>query len=87
MEPVRKFANAMRAVRGKLAQAGKLHYTYQQEAWILDAADVYCGAVLALEAAIAAGATKFIGFRGVPKLSLADYVSSPSFLSLRARYL
>ena len=82
MEPVRKFANAMRAVRGKLAQAGKLHYTYQQEAWILDAADVYCGAVLALEAAIALAQPNSSAFEAFQNF-LADYVSSPSFLSLR----
>ena len=38
---VMKFANAMRLMREHLAQAGKLHYKYQKEAWLLDAVGLY----------------------------------------------
>jgi DNA mismatch repair ATPase MutS len=39
------FADAMRSMRRKLAQAAKLHYRYQKERWFLHAAEVYCAAV------------------------------------------
>src|ERR1700733_7271612 len=39
------FANAMRSVREHLGQAGKMHYKYQKEAWLLDAVELYCRGV------------------------------------------
>jgi len=39
------FARGMRAVRDHLAQARKLHHPLQQQAWHLDAADLYCQAL------------------------------------------
>lgn len=47
------FADAMRAVRAQQAQAGKLHYRYQIERWLLDATAAYCAAVRALVGAVA----------------------------------
>jgi DNA mismatch repair protein MutS len=46
-ERIQSFAQKMRAVRKHLAQADKLHYTYQQERWFLDAVAGYCNAVTA----------------------------------------
>jgi DNA mismatch repair protein MutS len=45
---VARFAVSMRSVRERLTQAGKLHYRYQKEAWLLDAADLYCQCVRSL---------------------------------------
>lgn len=45
---VARFAVSMRSVRERLTQAGKLHYKYQKEAWLLDAADLYCQCVRSL---------------------------------------
>jgi DNA mismatch repair protein MutS len=42
---VTEFANTMRSVREHLDQAGKLHYKYQKEAWLLDAVELYCRGV------------------------------------------
>ena len=36
-DAVTRFADTMRSVREHLTQAGKLHYKYQKEAWLLDA--------------------------------------------------
>ena len=48
-ELVLEFAGRMRRVRGNLAQADKLRYRLQQQRWFLDAVDVYCGALTALD--------------------------------------
>ena len=45
---IRSFAEKMRAMRGHLAQADKLHYQYQKLRWFLEAADIYCDAVSCL---------------------------------------
>lgn len=42
-EPVKSFANKMRSIRDHLAQADKLHFKYQKEAWILDAMEIKAG--------------------------------------------
>ena len=39
------FANNIRSVRERLAQAATLHYRRQKEIWLLDAIDLYCHAV------------------------------------------
>ena len=42
------FAQKMRAMRDHLTQADKLHYKYQKQCWFLEAADIYCSAVICL---------------------------------------
>src|SRR5271155_1761872 len=42
---VNSFALAMRSVREHLAQAAKLYYAHQKQAWHLDAVEIYCEAV------------------------------------------
>lgn len=46
--PVTRFAGAMDRVRERLELVGKLHHRLQKQAWLLDAAEVYCAAVRAL---------------------------------------
>jgi hypothetical protein len=86
-EPVlaalRAFADAMRGVRATLAQAAKLYYKYQKEAWLLDAAAAYCDAVQALEAGLAsadAHSDAFVSF----KRFLSNHVASGPFRALLA---
>ncbi len=80
---VRQFAERMRSVRDDLAQARKLRYRYQQEAWFLSAARSYCAAVSGLAAALAQadlasrGMTAFRDF-------LAEYAASAGFTGLAA---
>lgn len=47
-DAVTRFANTMRSVREHLSQAGKLHYKFQKEAWLLDAVELYCRGVESL---------------------------------------
>ncbi len=80
---VTTFAEDMRAVRAHLAQAGKLHYRLQQQAWHLDAVDIYCGAVLDLSRSLGNVAPRSRGFLGFREY-LAGYVASTRFTSLAA---
>jgi DNA mismatch repair protein MutS len=47
-DAVNEFAVGMRAVREHVAQAGKLYYKYQKQAWSLDGIELYCKAVAQL---------------------------------------
>jgi DNA mismatch repair protein MutS len=44
-ESVMRFAETLRRMREHLAEAGKLHYPLQKQAWFLDAVEIYCQAV------------------------------------------
>lgn len=82
-EYLQTFAQKMRAMREHLAQAGKLHYTYQRERWFLDAVEIYCDAVLDLARQITQvdiQSRGFVAFRDY----LADYAGSGPFTSLLA---
>jgi hypothetical protein len=75
------FAERMRAVRDRLAQARKLRYRYQKESWFLGAARGYCAAVRALADALGGAelaSRGLIAFRDY----LAGYAASPEFASL-----
>jgi DNA mismatch repair protein MutS len=80
---VRQFAERMRAVRDDLAQARKLRYRYQREAWVLSAARGYCtavgelAAVLAQAGLVSRGLTAFRDF-------LSGYAASAGFTGLAA---
>jgi DNA mismatch repair protein MutS len=81
LEPVRRFAAAMREMREHLAQVRKLHYQLQRQAWFLDAAGVYCDAVRGLAQELAACQLTSRGFRRLGEF-LAQYASSDRFSSL-----
>ena len=80
---VAEFTRRMREMREHLALSGKLRTRYQKERWFLDAAGVYCRAVVALADALAAielGSRGFTAFRQY----LADFTQSAAFTGLAA---
>jgi DNA mismatch repair protein MutS len=80
-EAVVEFAAAMKSVRERLALAGKLHYKYQKEAWLLDAAHLYCQGVKRLLAELGAASPRSPGFLGFLAF-LDEYVGSSAFEEL-----
>jgi len=84
LEPVSRFAEAMRRMRQHLEQAHKLHYRLQKEAWFLDAVEIYCQAVRGLAEELASGEVTSRGFHGFRRY-LAGYVDSEPFTSLTAQ--
>lgn len=80
---VSAFAQRMRDMRARLAQAAKLRYRYQQDSWFVDAVDTYCDAVGSLACDLAAAEVRSPGlnaFRGF----LSSYVESAAFTALVA---
>jgi DNA mismatch repair protein MutS len=80
-DAVARFAAAMRSVREHLSQAGKLHYKYQKEAWLLDAVDLYCQGVERLRSDLHGTAPFSPGLLGFFSY-LDGYVGSPAFQNL-----
>ncbi len=78
---VTEFAITMRAVREHLVQAGKLHYKYQKEAWLLDAVELYCRGVERLLSQFRAATPSSPGLVGFFTF-LDDYVASSGFQQL-----
>jgi len=80
---ITSFAQAMRDMRGSLAQADELHYPYQRESWFVDTVERYCDAV----AALARGLAELdLGSRGLDRFRdyIGTYVESPAFRALVA---
>ena len=75
------FANAMRSVREHLAQAGKMHYKYQKEAWLLDAVELYCQGVENLLSELREAVPSSPGLLGFFTF-LDGYVASATFQQL-----
>ena len=67
--PINDFASSMRLVRDHVAQAGKLYYKHQKQAWSLDAIELYCKAVAAIAFPIARLAAPIGRPHGFPRLS------------------
>jgi DNA mismatch repair protein MutS len=82
-EHVTSFARKMRTMRGHLAQAEKLYYRYQKQAWFLDAVDIYCDAVHCLVHDLSAAAPKSRGLLGFHRY-LMSYAGREEFNSLMA---
>jgi DNA mismatch repair protein MutS len=80
-EHISSFGKKMRAMRGHLAQADKLHYKYQKERWFLEAADLYCDAVNCLNHDLTLADLRSRGFL-VFREYLATYTKSDDFASL-----
>ena len=68
-DAVTRFADTMRSVREHLTQAGKLHYKYQKEAWLLDAVTLYCKCVEHLLSDLPRGAALLAGACRLLRLS------------------
>jgi DNA mismatch repair protein MutS len=83
LESVNRFAETMQRMREHLVQVQKLHYRLQKQAWFLDAAEIYCGAVRALAEELA---VRDVTSRGFHRLRhyLAEYAASERFASLAA---
>jgi DNA mismatch repair protein MutS len=83
LQPVDVFAQTMRIVRRRLAQAEKLYYRRQKERWFLDAVDIYCQAITSLADELEGQELASRGLRGFREY-LADYRRSIGFTSLVA---
>jgi DNA mismatch repair protein MutS len=83
LEHLRSFAQKMRAMRERLAQADKLHYAYQKEGWFVDAVEIYCDAVTCLQHDLS---LVDVRSRGIVALRdyATDYASSDRFTALLA---
>ena len=80
-EEVTRFAQQMSEVRGHLRQLGEIRYRYQREAWLLDAAAIYCDAVQSLAGQLASApvnARALLAFREY----LSRYAASEAFTAL-----
>lgn len=75
------FAEAMQAVRARQKQAADLHYRYQREWWLLQAAAEYCDAIRTLAGTLARlpltaeGLTRFRAY-------LRSYTAAPEFVAM-----
>lgn len=78
---VRSFAEQMHRVRALLASATKLHERHFEQGWLLDAAEIYCGAVKALLDGLEGLRLASSGLKGFRDY-LADYVPSECFRAL-----
>jgi DNA mismatch repair protein MutS len=84
LESVTRFAETMRRMREHLAQAEKLHYPQQKQAWFLDAVEIYCQAVCSLAEEIGGLDVTSGGFQGLRDY-LAGYAAAERFTSLAAQ--
>jgi DNA mismatch repair protein MutS len=75
------FAAGMRTARGLLRQ--QLHYRYQRETWLFEAAEGYARCIAELQAALAPLDLRSDGLRGVRDF-LSGYVEAGGFRSLVA---
>ena len=83
LESVTRFAKTMRRMREHLAEAEKLHYPLQKQAWFLDAVEIYCEAVCSLAEELGGLDVASRGFQGLRDY-LAGYAASGRFTSLAA---
>jgi DNA mismatch repair protein MutS len=81
LHAVGRFGEKMREMREHLAQAGKLHYQLQKQAWFLDAAGLYCEAVRRLARDLGGSELSSRGFRQLSDY-LGGYAGSQAFTSL-----
>ena len=81
---INAFAQQMRSMRERLAQADKLYYKSQKESWFLDAVEVYVDAVMGLRQGLTRADARSRGFLAFREY-LSSYVESPEFTSLGAQ--
>ena len=84
LESVTRFAETMRRMREHLAQAEKLHYRLQKQAWFLDAVEIFCQAVCSLAEELGGLDVTSGGFQGLRDY-LAGYAACEGFTSLAAQ--
>jgi DNA mismatch repair ATPase MutS len=83
LESVNGFAEQMQRMRQHLKQAQDLHYQLQQQAWFLDATEIYCQVVRVLTEELAGCDVTSRGF-DLFRRYLAGYAGSERFTSLAA---
>jgi DNA mismatch repair protein MutS len=83
LEAIRAFAQEMRRMREHLAQADKLRYALQKQAWFVDAVEIYCDAVRSLVDELTRLDLNSRGLHGLREY-VAAYTASERFSSLRA---
>ena len=83
LESVTRFAETTQRMREHLAEAKKLHYPLQKQAWFLDAVEIYCEAVCSLAGELGGLDVASRGFQGLRDY-LARYAASGRFTSLAA---
>jgi DNA mismatch repair protein MutS len=77
----RRFSGSMAEVRAHLRQLPKMHYRYQRQGWLLDAAAIYADAVRSLAGCLSMaqlGSHAMLDFREY----VASYVASDGFTAL-----
>ena len=67
-ERVNSFAKKMREMRDHLARVQKLHYKEQQQAWFLDAVEIYCEAITSLRGRVSPTRVEVARIRRLPRL-------------------
>ncbi len=83
-EHIKSFAQKLRAVREHLAQAEKLYYKHQKEAWFLDIVEIYCDTINCLVHDLSLVEVKSRGFQAFREY-LTKYAESGRFTSLLAQ--
>ena len=81
LREIQRFADRMAEVRAHLKQLAAMHYRYQREGWLLDAAAIYCEAVRSLAAYLPSARVSshaLLAFRDY----LTRYVASAEFTTL-----
>lgn len=79
--PLEAFAQKLRLMTGRLAQAQKLYHQHQKELWFLDAVGIYCEAVTACTRELSAVALRSRGLHAWRDY-LTAYADSPNFKAL-----
>ena len=83
LKSVTRFAETLQRMREHLAQAEKIYYPLQKQAWFLDAVEIYCEAVRSLAGEFGGLDVASRGFQGLRDY-LAGYAASGRFTSLAA---
>lgn len=78
---VSSFAEQQSLMRAHLAQADKLYYKQQKQAWFLEAVEIYCDAIKRLATDLFTVTLKSRGFAALREY-LTAYVNAPRFVSL-----
>jgi DNA mismatch repair protein MutS len=78
---IESFAHKMRAMREHRTRADQLRFTYQKEAWFLEAVEIYCDAVTSLAEDLAVTDLKSGGLSAFREY-LRSYIETDRFRSL-----
>jgi DNA mismatch repair protein MutS len=80
---VGSFTQKMRAMRDHMSRASKIHYRHQQQRWFLDAAGIYCDAIVTLAHDLTLAELRSRGLRAFRDY-LKTYIESDEFTAFAA---